>query len=99
MSENEFDRLYDKLETLANENAKEHKSICAELQKMQAGQEHYQTDIARHQELLGVLSEGLNAIRMDRARDRGIYIAFASAGALVLYVLERTGIMDALFGR
>lgn len=99
MGESEFDRLYDKIEKLAGENAKEHKNICTELQKVQAGQEHYQTDIARHQELLGVLSEGLNAIRMDRARDRGIYIAFASAGALVLYVLERTGIMDALFGR
>lgn len=99
MGESEFDRLYDKIEKLAGENAKEHKNICTELQKVQAGQEHYQTEIARHQESLAALSEAINAIRVDRARSKGIYIAFASSGALVLYVLERTGIMDALFGR
>lgn len=99
MGESEFDRLYDKIEKLAGENAKEHKNICTELQKVQAGQEHYQTDIARHQESLAALSEDINAIRVDRARSKGIYIAFASSGALILYILERTGILDVLFRR
>lgn len=99
MGESEFDRLYDKIEKLAGENAKEHKNICTELQKVQAGQEHYQAEIARHQESLAELNEGLNAIRVDRARSKGIYIAFASSGALILYILERTGILDVLFRR
>lgn len=99
MSEDNFERLYDKIEELSTENAREHKEICIELQKVQAGQEHYQTEIARHQESLAELNEGLNAIRVDRARSKGIYIAFASSGALILYILERTGILDVLFGR
>lgn len=97
MGEDGFDRLYDKIEALSADNAREHKEICTELQKMQSVQEHYQTDIARHQESLAMLNEGLTAIRVDRARSKGVYIAFASSGALILYVLERTGILDALF--
>ena len=103
MGEAEIGRIIERFERFEQQNEKRHREVMISLTRLEADQEHQQEDLAKNQEAVADMMERLNQINVERAGEKGklagICIASAILGNVIMVILSRTGVLDALFGK
>ena len=102
MSENDVSRLFDRLEQMERKEEKHHLEVMVKLAKLETDQENQQEEMARHQQAISTIEDCVQIIKQERASEKGklygVFCAGSLLGGVILFILQRMGIIDAFLG-